>query len=98
MRCSIIFANKIIFTFHRKLFTELIKACSFLRLYLNNNHSIKLQNEKKTEMSFKPKVEDYTLGRTMGEGAFGKVKSKYFENFSKNVLTPFPASFYSRSE
>ena len=49
-------------------------------------------------MSFKPKVEDYTLGRTMGEGAFGKVKSKYYENYSKNVLTPFPASSYSCSE
>ena len=30
-------------------------------------------------MSFKPKVEDYTLGRTIGEGAFGKVKSKYLQ-------------------
>ena len=46
-------------------------------------------------MTFKPKVEDYTLGRTIGEGAFGKVKSKYFEKYCKGVLTVYFDSFDS---
>ena len=49
-------------------------------------------------MSFKPKVEDYELGRTVGEGAFGKVKSKYFQKYRGDVLTLYLTCFDSCSE
>ena len=49
-------------------------------------------------MAFKAKVEDYEVGRTIGEGAFGKVKSKYFRKSCGDVLTLDVACFDSCSE
>ena len=49
-------------------------------------------------MAFKAKVEDYEVGRSIGEGAFGKVKSKYFRKSRGDVLTLGIACFDSCSE